>query len=298
MPSEFKWTPKREAKLAKLWAEGVPAKEIAAQFGPIHVITPAAMIGKARRLGLGAHPNSRKANTPQPEAEAGAEPGIVVGFDLRTLEPAVAEERTAPTPKFETREAWLLAFWKAAKPVFDERLHEVEGYNADATIRISVGWPSAGLRSKAIGECWHAEASKDQAREIFIRPSLLASTYDICHVLTHELVHAVLPDGEAHGKHFKRSAKALGLEGPAKATYGGDAWKEWANPLIDALGEFPGTALDGLPSGKKKQKSRQLKLACDNPECEFICRASAKQIEAHSVLVCPTECGGLLQRED
>ena len=124
---------------------------------------------------------------------------------------------------------------------------------------------------------------------------ILDDSARVADVLTHELIHAALPEGEKHGPNFRRAMKALGLEGKATATVAGDGWREWALPIIEQLGRFPGAALHARKvGGSPAQKNRQLKLACE--DCGFICRAAKSHIEAHEHLICPTGCGGLLER--
>lgn len=77
----------------------------------------------------------------------------------------------------------------------------------------------------------------------------------------------------------------------------GDGWREWAKPILDALGPFPGAALnvDAVPS-RRVQKNRQLLAVCggytldEDAECDFKCRASAKHLDALIGLECPA-CG-------
>lgn len=191
-----------------------------------------------------------------------------------------------------TREAWLNAFTTAARPHFDR-----VGFPLPAEVRCSIGFPSRGARSKVIGECWSNAVSADGHFEIFLRPSLQSDASRIADVLTHELVHAAVGLEAKHGRLFAKCAKALGLEGKMTATVAGDAWREWAQPILEALGPMPGASLGDLAasSAPKKQTTRMLKLEC--PECSFSCRTTAKHIEAHDELMCPTGCGGVLLRE-
>lgn len=161
-----------------------------------------------------------------------------------------------------TREEWLHAFTDAARGQFAEAGAPLDAF----PIRISIGFPSKGRRSKVIGECFHSSASADGAREIFIRPSLQSNVVEIAHVLTHELIHAALPDGE---------------------------WHAWADPILEELGHFPGTELrDGIVAGgPKKQGTRLVKLEC---ECGWTCRTTEKHITDD--LQCPTGCDSSLNR--
>ncbi len=184
-----------------------------------------------------------------------------------------------------TREQWLNAFTAAARPRFVEA-----GHPLPAEVRCSIGFPSSGIRSKTIGQCFYKEGSEDGHAEIFLRPSLQSDTSRIADVLTHELAHAALGTGFGHGKEFKALATALGLTGKMTATVAGPEWHLWADKIIAKLGPLPGANLNGgeLEGGKKKQTTRMIKLSCN--ACDFVCRTSAKHITDD--MVCPTSCGG------
>lgn len=187
-----------------------------------------------------------------------------------------------------TREQWLNKFTAAARPQF-----EAAGRPLPAEVRCSIGFPSKGVRSKTIGECWYNDSSEDGHAEIFLRPSLQSDTSRIADVLTHELAHAALGKGFGHGKEFKALATALGLTGKMTATVAGPGWHAWADKIIRKLGPLPGANLNGggeLEGGKKKQTTRMIKLSCT--ACDFTCRTSRQHI--HEDMVCPTSCGGEL----
>ena len=190
-----------------------------------------------------------------------------------------------------TREQWLNAFTAAARPQF-----EAAGRPLPAEVRCSIGFPSSGIRSKVIGQCFYREGSEDGHAEIFLRPSLQSDTVRIADVLTHELAHAALGAGFGHGKEFKALVTALGLIGKATATTAGPQWHLWADKIISKLGPLPGASLNAgdLTGGAKKQTTRMLKLSCT--ECEFTCRTSAKHV--HDDMICPTSCGGNLKGDD
>ena len=184
------------------------------------------------------------------------------------------------------REQWLDAFTTEARPHFEQA-----GRKLPALIRCGIGFPSKGMRSRVIGECWSNEASGDGAVEIFITPSLQSDGSRVADVLTHELCHAALGSAAGHGKTFKRLATRLGLTGKMTATVAGEGWHEWADPILARLGPLPGAELaGGLAGGKKKQTTRMLKLVCD--DCAWSCRTTASMIE--SDMHCPTGCGGNL----
>ncbi|WP_375292297.1 SprT-like domain-containing protein [Sphingomonas melonis] len=192
---------------------------------------------------------------------------------------------------YETREAWLLAFVTASRPMF-----EAAGAELPERVRVSVGFPSKGSRSKVIGECWTAKASADGVSEVFIVPGLQADPARIADVLTHELIHAALGTEEGHGPNFRRVMKRLGLEGKATATVAGDGWRQWALPIVEALGAFPGAELQSglaLAGGKKTQTTRYLKVMCSC--CDWTARVTAKHLADHEVLSCPIPtCAGEL----
>lgn len=186
------------------------------------------------------------------------------------------------------REEWLQSFTDKARPHF-ERV----GTPLPATVRTSIGWPSKGQRSKVVGECWNAEAAGDNVCEIFIRPTEQSDTRSVAGTLTHELMHAAVGGKAGHGPLFGKPLKALGMEGPATHAGDGAAWWEWAEPIIKELGEFPGAALNGSLSGKKKQSTRLVKLECQS--CGFVIRTTQKWIDKtfDGTCRCPDpDCGG------
>lgn len=193
---------------------------------------------------------------------------------------------------FATREAWLQAFVDASRPMFREC-----GAELPERIRVSVGFPSKGARSKVIGECWNAANSDDGVSEVFIVPGLQADPSRVADVLTHELIHAALGIEEGHGPNFRRVMKRLGLEGKATATVAGDGWRSWALPIVESLGVFPGAGLNAnlqLAGGKKTQSTRYLKVCCSM--CDWTARVTAKHLEGRT-LHCPdTECEGELEQ--
>ncbi|MYL97217.1 transcription elongation protein SprT [Novosphingobium sp. FGD1] len=192
----------------------------------------------------------------------------------------------SPGSRFATREQWLEAFADAARPHFAR-----VGAPLPRNVRISVGFPSAGARGNAIGECWSSIASADGYFEIFLRPSLERDAR-VADVLTHELVHAAVGLEAKHGPKFKRCATALGLTGKMTATVAGDGWREWALPILADLGAMPGAPLAEMQSGRKKQGTRLIKCECD--ACGFTFRTTRKHLDANAEgLRCPSpECDG------
>jgi len=174
--------------------------------------------------------------------------------------------------KYRTREQWLNAFIVACKPHFEE----VTGHALPANIRVSIGFPSSGAKSKMIGECWSSCVTADDTFEIFITPTI-DDPLRVADILVHELVHAAVGIDAKHGPRFKKAARALKLEGKLTATIGGEEFAEWASPIVDTLGAFPASAMTLTKgSAKKPQKNRWLKLEC--PDCGTITRTSRKAL--------------------
>lgn len=194
--------------------------------------------------------------------------------------------KTQTAARYATREEWLNAFLDAARPHF-ERV----GAPLPKNVRASIGFPSAGMRGRAIGECWGTTSSADGHFEIFLRPSLNEDCR-VADVLTHEAVHAAVGLAAKHGPAFKRCAVALGLEGKMTATVAGPRWREWALPVLADIGPMPGAPLTEFHSGKPKQTTRLIKCECD--ACGFTFRTTRKHLDANPEgLRCPShDCDG------
>jgi hypothetical protein len=214
---------------------------------------------------------------------------------------------------YTTRESWIGKAVEMMRPVFEER-----GYPLPANIRATIAFTSKGHRGKRRGECWAPEASADQGTEIMVclRES---DTTEIVSILTHELCHAAqnvvaetrnLPKlGTGHGKIWKEVAAKLDLE-PIMQTnkagnevakweyaHGGDVWKAWAGPIIEALGKCPHAAIAAHVAKKAeeaKQSTRMLKFehqGCAEADGEaYIWRASGKATAQKPQVSCPC-CG-------
>jgi hypothetical protein len=132
------------------------------------------------------------------------------------------------------REDWLLQLRDEVAPWY-----EAQGWELPS-VRIGVGFPSTGRRSKRIGECWMAEASEDKHSEIFIHPGY-ADSVDVAGTVVHELIHAAVnADGKnkKHGPVFKKVALAIGLAGPMRATHVGE---ELAKKSLTTLSSVSGS---------------------------------------------------------
>jgi hypothetical protein len=140
-----------------------------------------------------------------------------------------------------------------------------------------------GLRSKRVGECWHASASADGVPQVFIHPGI-SDGVEVAAIVVHELVHACRPDAK-HGPQFKQMATRLGLTGKMTATVPSDELRASLAEVIEQIGPYPHSALrGGLSSAGPKQSTRMLKVEC--PECGYIVRTSAKWLEI-GLPLCP-----------
>lgn len=196
---------------------------------------------------------------------------------------------------YDTREAWLNAFRDASTPIFAD----LAGVELPANLRLSVGYSpnSRAKKGMTVVACWiPPEASADGHHEIFISPDN-ATDVDIAAAVTHELVHAVhgFVDGvkRPHGKRFGLTARALGLEGPLTETVPGQAWFNWAAPVLEALGPCPYAAIDLGKSGRKTKATSLARLDC--PSCGWLAQVSKKHVDPYDYLSCPVpHCDGVL----
>lgn len=187
-----------------------------------------------------------------------------------------------------TREDWLNEFVRESRPVFRDR-----GFTVPDLVRVSIGFTSKGKKSKAIGECWNAEASRDRHFEIFIHPGLLGNRSRVADVVTHEVCHTIVPEAK-HGQPFKRVAIAIGLVGKMTETEAGPKWHDWADPIVEGLGEIPGSELNCQSPTRAKEGTRLLKAEC--AACGLVFRITRKWIDAVQELRCPNAaCDGRIQ---
>jgi len=187
-------------------------------------------------------------------------------------------------PTFTTREEWLQAATNRFRPIMAKRGSEVPD-----VLRIGVGWPSQGIRSNVLGQCWPASASKDGIPEI----TIVVSQHDAIEVLdtlVHELVHASLDCTGGHGAEFTKRARALDLQGKPTATVAGPIFARYARRLIRELGAWPGDqGLTAEARRSKTQTTRMIKVACT--DCGITFRLTRKWIGGRSLMHCPNGCG-------
>lgn len=182
---------------------------------------------------------------------------------------------TKTAAKHSTREAWMQEVIAHLVPKY------VEASGLDSPkVRVSVGRTS---KKRAIGECWHAVASKDATREIFIRPDQ-DDAIEVCSILAHELVHAFLPPTAKHGAQFARLGTAVGLVGKPTEMGAGPELRAELAMIVEKIGEFPHAAL-AMQSPSKKQTTRMLKVFCE--ETGYTARMTAKWIDQVGTPLCP-----------
>jgi len=202
------------------------------------------------------------------------------------------------------RETWLNDIAALMAPRFAELGHPLPSF------RVSVGFPSAGMNSKAVGECWNKSASADQHFEIFLRPDR-ADPLNVAATLAHELVHTAVGLREGHKGNFAKVALALGFTRPLTHTSENETLAAWIKPMIEAVGPMPHAPLqwrqgsgvkrggggmspreDGGEgegeeghdsSGPKKQGTRMLKAICKT--CGYTVRVTSKWL-----LIGPPHC--------
>ncbi len=181
------------------------------------------------------------------------------------------------------RETWLLEAAEGLRPLFVEVGNPVTG-----PIRVAMSFPSSRALSATkprIGECWSALASADGTSEIMISPRL-DDPLMIVATLAHEIGHAVLGGEVGHKAPFARLMKALGLDGKPTATFAGERFKVFAEPLLTSLGPIPHARLNGR-GPIRKQTTRLIKCECT--ACGYLARVTRKWLDDVGAPVCPTD---------
>lgn len=152
--------------------------------------------------------------------------------------------------------------------------------------RISVGFPSRGALSekkRVIGQCWDGFVSSSGHSELFISP-LLEDPMEVAATVAHEMVHANVGCKVGHKGPFVKVAYGIGLAGKPTSTHAGDKFKEYADPILKKLGQYPHTALKAN-GNRKVQQTRLLKVGCEN--CGYIVRVTQKWLDSKGAPLCP-----------
>ena len=158
------------------------------------------------------------------------------------------------TDSTENREAWLQAAVAKLAPIFRAIGHEVP------PVKTSIGFPSGGIRSNAIGQCWARGGAKDKLNHIFISPTL-GSAYEAIDTLAHELIHAVDDCVHKHGKEFKAIALAIGMKGPMRSASAAEKLNPKLEAILKELPPYPHGKLNA--PDKRIQSSPPPKACCD-----------------------------------
>ena len=171
------------------------------------------------------------------------------------------------------------------------------GASLPLRLRCGVGFPSAGRRAKAQGECWDSSASDDGATEILLRPDLPAAPADgaleraYATALAVQLVHAAVGPGGDHDD-ARTLARGLGLTGPMRAPVAGPAFLALIAPILAAAGPLPHACLRPAEAGDddadqvSARASRHVRCAC--PTCGYVARTTRKWITDAGPPHCPS----------
>lgn len=188
----------------------------------------------------------------------------------------------------KTRDAWLAEFITLARPLFAD-----EGKPLPAKVRAAI-CPPHRVRQRYIGLCWSDAVSEDNGREIWITAAE-TDPVKVAGILVHELCHAALPHSEKHGKNFGRLARALGLEGPLRATTEGESFKTLWAAVLRALGPLPAAKFTaGMAVDYRVQKTPKMtNVAC--PQCGFVAKVRVDQL-TWGRLTCPVHPEEILRR--
>jgi hypothetical protein len=179
-----------------------------------------------------------------------------------------------------TREQWLGAGIVELRPLFVG-----VNYPLPAVVHASIGFPSRGAvsaRSRVLGQCWAADASKDGNAQIFVSP-VHATPVEVLDTLAHELVHVVTPGAKHRGK-FITVSRAVGLtEGKPSSAAAGAELRVRLEEIAHRLGDLPHPALS-IGLRLTKQSTRMVKCEC--PDCGYTARTTRKWLEIGPP-VCP-----------
>lgn len=163
---------------------------------------------------------------------------------------------SSETPKYTSREEYLLAAVEQLRPWFGKQNYDLP------PLKVSCGFPSKSPL-KNLGECWSPTATADGTTHIFVTPTHRNAS-DSIGTLAHELLHAALPDDAKHGPIFKEGMKKVGLEGKPKSAGPGPELQLYIDGIVEMLGEYPNSPLTPRPKPKKEQAQakKSFKLFC------------------------------------
>ena len=191
--------------------------------------------------------------------------------------------------KIKTREEWLnVVLHKHVAKLFQGKA----GVTLPTDAKVSVGFPGGGSSRKRIGECWTRSASSIGVNEIFINP-VITSPAMMIDVLVHEAIHAADDCKSGHKGFFRKTAKAVGLEGKMKSTHAGAELRVWIERVIAVMPKMDYGSLD--LGGRKKQTTRMVKVVCPSPDCGCVVRMTQKWLSTVGAPRCG--CGEQMEAE-
>lgn len=144
------------------------------------------------------------------------------------------------------RETWLNQLAQKLAPRFEELGHPLPPF------RVSVGFTSGGMNSRANGECWNKSTSADNHYTIFISPGE-GSTIQIAAILNHELIHAAVGLEQGHKGNFAKVMQATGMGRPFTSSVPAAGFVEWVEPFVKELGDIPHCPLTWRIEGTKER---------------------------------------------
>ncbi len=149
----------------------------------------------------------------------------------------------------QNREQWLTHMAILLRPWFASR-----GYEIPLRIRLGVG--ALSLTRRVVGVCFPPD--RDGFQHITISP-FIDDPVSVAAILTHELIHAMLPADEIHGRRFAAAAAALGLEGRLTTVTPGPELKAHLEQLVRRIGPYPHKAVLAGPPPARQAAARRLR---------------------------------------
>ncbi len=162
-----------------------------------------------------------------------------------------------------------------------EKLKKAD-FETAQNVKISIGFP----KGKAIGQCF-SEKAGESFYHIFITPQI-KDFVRIVDILLHQAIHTRIG---GHRRNFAKVAAAAGLVQPWTATTASPLLRNEIENYIKEKAIIWQQPAIIETSTKKKQTTRMMKLEC--PQCEYIIRTAAKNIEEKGLPVCP--CGEIFK---
>lgn len=183
--------------------------------------------------------------------------------------------------KHTTREAWLAQAVELCRPLFKGQAE------LPKTIHAICSFP---LKSpKAIGMHLSAKWTQKQGCYVLLSP-VEADPVEVLDTLIHELCHAAISATDdvmrGHSKEFKLLARAMGLEGPIRATHAGPELKAKLQKISKDLGPYPHAKIVLQAEPKKEGSKNSVRLVSPVDE-KYSVWITPKQLEEHGAPSCP-----------